>query len=199
MSVNIKKWINIDSLRGGNSRECQIKGAIISYIHVHYHYYHHHHLHHRHWHHWQLCCENLGSVWGVAIPASECAPTVLHRIIGSCVLRTVQSMSIVQFCAGLFGFGPQFNQVVEDSTTWFRLMSPFYQIMRAVPSSSHEPYSMCTRLLRAVLCEMRLFGSMLHCFRLFRFDFILLRFFVSLYFSELFSDWDKCCLYHYLE
>ena len=120
ISANIKKWINIDSLRGGNSRECQIKGAIISYIHDHYHYYHHHHLHHRHWHHWQLCCENLGSVWGVAIPASECAPTVLHRIIGSCVLRTVQSMSIVQFCAGLFGFGPQFNQVVEDCTRWVR-------------------------------------------------------------------------------
>ena len=106
ISVNIKKWINIDSLRGGNSRECQIKGAIISYIHDHYHYYHHHHLHHRHWHHWQLCCENLGSVWGVAIPASECAPTVLHRIIGSCVLRTVQSMSIVQYCTGLLGVQP---------------------------------------------------------------------------------------------
>ena len=170
--MNIKKWINIDSLRGAIVENVKIKGVIISYIHDHYHHYHHHHHHHhrRHWHHWQLCCENLGSVWGVAIPASECAPTVLHRIIGSCVLRSVQSMNIVQYFARLFGFGPEFNQVVEDCTGWFRLMSHFYRIMRAVPNSSHEPYSKCTRLLRAGLCEVRLFESMLHCSRLFRFE-----------------------------
>ena len=44
--MNIKKWINIDSLRGAIVENVKIKGVIISYIHDHYHHYHHHHHHH---------------------------------------------------------------------------------------------------------------------------------------------------------